>query len=64
MIVETAVPFDELEEIRRKSGASVRLTFLKTLKRNGIVLNRVLLEGHPEEIERFMEKLRLARAGG
>ncbi|AJC71453.1 hypothetical protein X802_04175 [Thermococcus guaymasensis DSM 11113] len=64
MIIETAVPFEELEEIRRKSGASVRLTFLKTLKRNGIVLNRVLLEGHPEEIERFMEKLRLARAGG
>ncbi|NJE61800.1 TIGR04140 family protein [Thermococcus sp. 21S7] len=64
MIIETAVPFEELEEIRGKSGASVRLTLLETLERNGIVLNRVLVEGPLEEVERFMEKLRLARAGG
>lgn len=64
MIIETAIPFDELEGIRQRSGAKVKLTLLKTLKRNGILLNRVLLEGPPEEIEHFMEKLRLARAGG
>ena len=64
MIIETAVPFEELEEIRRKSGAEVKLTFLKTLKRNGIPLNLVLVEGPTKEIERFMGKLRLARAGG
>ncbi|WP_048810930.1 TIGR04140 family protein [Thermococcus gammatolerans] len=64
MIIETAIPFEELEEIRRKSGAEVKLTLLGTIERNGIVLNRVLVEGHPEEIERFMGKLKLARAGG
>ncbi|NJE54432.1 TIGR04140 family protein [Thermococcus sp. 21S9] len=64
MIIETAVPFDELEEIRGKSGAGVSLTLLETIERNGITLSRVLVEGPPTEIERFMEKLRLARAGG
>ncbi|WP_297535703.1 TIGR04140 family protein [Thermococcus sp.] len=64
MIIETAVPFEELEEIRRNSGAGIKLTLLGTIERNGITLNRVLLKGPPEEIERFMEKLRLARAGG
>ncbi|ACS32523.1 Conserved hypothetical protein [Thermococcus gammatolerans EJ3] len=64
LIIETAIPFEELEEIRRKSGAEVKLTLLGTIERNGIVLNRVLVEGHPEEIERFMGKLKLARAGG
>ena len=64
MIIKTAVPFYELEKIRRKSGVGVSLTLLGSIERNGIVLNRVLVEGSPEEIERFMEKLRLARAGG
>ncbi|AHL22933.1 TIGR04140 family protein [Thermococcus nautili] len=64
MIIETAVPFEELEEIRRKSGAGVSLILLETFERNGITLSRVLLEGPPSEIERFMGKLRLARAGG
>jgi len=64
LIIETAIPFDELEEIRRKSGARVSLILLETFERNGIVLSRVLVEGPPSEIERFMEKLRLARAGG
>jgi len=64
LIIETAVPFEELEEVRRKSGASVRLILLGTIERNGIVLNRVLVEGPTKEIERFMGKLRLARAGG
>ena len=64
MIIETAIPFDELEGIRQRSGAEVKLTLLEIFERNGIVLNRVLVEGPTEEIERFMEKLRLARAGG
>ena len=64
MIVETAVPFDELEEIRAKSGAAVRLVLLGRVERNRIPLTKVLIEGPAEEIERFMEKLRLARAGG
>ncbi|NJE11011.1 TIGR04140 family protein [Thermococcus sp. MAR1] len=63
-IVETPIPLSELEEIREKSGAEVKLTYLGKIERNGITLNRVLVEGSPEEIERFMEKLRLARAGG
>ncbi|CAD5243160.1 TIGR04140 family protein [Thermococcus camini] len=63
-IVETPIPLSELEEIREKSGAEVKLAFLGKIERNGITLNRVLVEGSPEEIERFMEKLRLARAGG
>ena len=64
MIIETAIPLEELEEIRRKSGARVSLTLLGSIERNGITLSRVLVEGPPKEIERFMEKLRLARAGG
>ncbi|WP_297435599.1 TIGR04140 family protein [Thermococcus sp.] len=63
-IVETPISLNELEEISEKSGANVRLTLLGKVERNGIPLGRVLIEGSPEEIERFMEKLRLARAGG
>ena len=58
------IPFNELKEIRTKSGANVRLTHLGKVEMNGIPLNGVLIEGNPEEIERFMEKLRMARAGG
>jgi len=60
----TPIPFNELKEIRAKSGANVRLTHLGKVEMNGIPLNEVLIEGSPEEVERFMEKLRLARAGG
>ncbi|NJE30169.1 TIGR04140 family protein [Thermococcus sp. 18S1] len=64
MIIETAIPPEELEEIRRKSGAEVKLTVLGKIERNGIPLSRVLIEGNEREIELFMERLRLARAGG
>ncbi|AEK73270.1 hypothetical protein GQS_06860 [Thermococcus sp. 4557] len=64
MIIETAISPEELEEIRRKSGAEVKLTVLGKIERNGIPLSRVLIEGNEREIERFMERLRLARAGG
>jgi len=60
----TPISPTELEKIRERSGAEVKLTYLEKIERNGITLNRVLIEGSPDEIERFMEKLRLARAGG
>ena len=63
-IVETPIPLNELKEIREKSGAEVKLTYFEKIDRKGITLNRVLIEGSPDEIERFMEELRLARAGG
>ncbi|GAB6100846.1 hypothetical protein JCM16138_00690 [Thermococcus atlanticus] len=63
-ILETAVSFEELRDIKRMSGADIRLTLLKKVERNGILLNVVLIEGKAGEVERFMEKLRLARAGG
>jgi len=63
-VIETPISMEELKEIRAKSGANVRLTPLSKVEMNGIPLNGVLIEGSPEEVERFMEKLRTARAGG
>ncbi|WP_457742231.1 TIGR04140 family protein [Thermococcus sp.] len=60
----TPISPEELEEIRVKIGAEVRLNLLGRIEHNGILLNRILIEGSTEEIKRFMEKLRLARAGG
>ncbi|ASJ05557.1 TIGR04140 family protein [Thermococcus barossii] len=60
----TPIPLTELEELAKRARADVKLTLLGKSERNGIVLNRILIEGPEEEIERFMEKLRLARAGG
>ena len=60
----TPISPEELEEIKIKSSAEVRLSLLERIERNGILLNRVLIEGSAEEITRFMEKLKLARAGG
>lgn len=60
----TPIPLDELEEIREGSGAVVTLTLLGKVERNGIPLNIVQIEGEAGEIERFMERLRMARAGG
>ncbi|AFL95204.1 hypothetical protein CL1_1001 [Thermococcus cleftensis] len=63
-VIETPIPLTELEELAKRAGADVKLTLVGKSGRNDIVLNRVLVEGPEEEIERFMEKLRLARAGG
>lgn len=63
-VIETPISMEELEELRKRSKAEVELVLLGKIERNGITLNRVLIEGSPEEIERFIEKLRLARAGG
>ncbi|WP_054839591.1 TIGR04140 family protein [Thermococcus sp. JCM 11816] len=64
-IIETPIPPEELEEIRRRSGTRVRLALLEVIVKNRILLNRVLLEGEEGgEIKRFMEFLMRARAGG
>ncbi|MDV3104715.1 TIGR04140 family protein [Thermococcus waiotapuensis] len=63
-IIETPIPLKELDEIRERSGAKVSLTPLGRTRRNGITLNRVLIQGNQEEIERFMEFLMRSRAGG
>ncbi len=55
---------EELKELRERSKARVELVPLGKIERNEITLNRVLIRGTPGEIERFMERLRLARAGG
>ncbi|WP_297062884.1 TIGR04140 family protein [Thermococcus sp.] len=63
-VIETPISIEELEELKKRSKAKVELVLLGKTERNGITLNRTLIEGTPEEIERFMERLRLARAGG
>ncbi|BAD86012.1 hypothetical protein, conserved [Thermococcus kodakarensis KOD1] len=63
-IIETPIPPEELEEIRRRSGTRVRLALLEVIVKNRIPLKRVAIEGEDEEIKRFMEFLMRARAGG
>jgi len=63
-VIETPIPLTELEELAKRAGAEVKLTLVGKSERNGIALNRVLVEGPEEDVGRFMEKLRLARAGG
>ncbi|MDK2915033.1 MAG: hypothetical protein PWQ79_1948 [Thermococcaceae archaeon] len=63
-IIETPIPLEELEEIRQRSGAGVKLVLIEVIVRNRIPLNRVAIEGKEEEIKRFMEFLMRARAGG
>jgi uncharacterized repeat protein (TIGR04140 family) len=60
----TPIPPGELEEIRRRSGAGVKLAFLEVVVKNKIPLNRLLIEGSKDEIKRFMESLMRARSGG
>ncbi len=63
-VIETPICMEELKELRERSKARVELVLLGKIERNGITLNRVLIRGTPGEIERFMERLRLSRAGG
>ncbi|WP_367883273.1 TIGR04140 family protein [Thermococcus peptonophilus] len=60
------MPLEELEELRRRSGAEVSLRLLEVTRRNRIPLNRVLIEGEEGgEVKRFMGgSLMRARAGG
>ena len=60
----TAVPPEELGEIAEKSGARVSLTVEKAEPFHGMPRYRVRIEGPEEEVERFMERLMHARAGG
>ncbi|AMQ18762.1 TIGR04140 family protein [Thermococcus peptonophilus] len=60
----TPIPLEELEELRRRSGAEVSLRLLEVTRRNRIPLNRVLIEGEEGEVKRFMGSLMRARAGG
>ena len=62
--IVTAIPPEELGEIAEKSGARVSLTVEKAEPFHGMPRYRVRIEGAEEEVERFMEQIRLARAGG
>ncbi len=62
--VITAIPPEEIREIARKSGAEVNLEFGNAEPFHGMPRYRVVVEGREEDIRKFMEKLRLARAGG
>ncbi|AFK23139.1 TIGR04140 family protein [Pyrococcus sp. ST04] len=64
MIIETPIPIKELEDIKRKSKANVIVFLVEKVERNGIILNRVQILGPKEEIEKFINTLKLARAGG
>ncbi|AEH24036.1 TIGR04140 family protein [Pyrococcus yayanosii] len=58
--LQTAVPPEELGEIKKRAGANVELRVLGKDGRLWVV--EVL--GSSGELQKFMEKLRLARAGG
>ena len=60
----TAVPPEEIRLIAEKAGAGVNLEFEDAEKFHGMPRYRVIVEGPEEEVGRFMERLRLARAGG
>ncbi|WP_297093018.1 TIGR04140 family protein [Thermococcus sp.] len=62
--ITTAIPPGELGEILRKSGARVSISVEETEEFHGMPRWSVLIEGVEDEIQRFMETLRLARAGG
>ncbi|ASJ02081.1 TIGR04140 family protein [Thermococcus profundus] len=60
----TPIPLKELEEILLRSGSGIELRFAGKIERNGIPLNRVLIEGKAEETRKFLKFLMRARAGG
>jgi len=62
--ITTAIPPHELEEILKKSGAGVSITVKDAEPFHGMPRWNVTVEGTEDEVERFMETLRLARAGG
>ncbi|WP_461863470.1 TIGR04140 family protein [Thermococcus sp.] len=62
-VVVTAVPPDEIREIARRVGANVGLSVIKRESFHCIIWYHVLISGPEEEIERFMNALRLSRAG-
>ncbi|AHF80119.1 TIGR04140 family protein [Thermococcus paralvinellae] len=64
MRIITSIPPEDLEIILKKSNASVRLEIREAEPFHGMPRYEVIIEGDKKEIEKFMEKLRLARAGG
>lgn len=64
MKIITPIPPEELEIILKKSNTAVRLEIKEAEPFHGMPRYEVIIEGDKEEIEKFMEKLRLARAGG
>ncbi|NJE04662.1 TIGR04140 family protein [Thermococcus sp. M36] len=60
----TAIPPAEIGAILEKSGAEVKIEIGEAEPFHGMPRYRLTIEGTEEEIERFMETLRLARAGG
>lgn len=60
----TPIPLEELEEIRRRSGAMIRLELSGNVRKNGIPFNVVIITGEEGEIRKFLEFLMRARAGG
>ncbi|WP_457753990.1 TIGR04140 family protein [Thermococcus sp.] len=64
MRIITPIPPEELKVILKKSNAAVRLEIKEAKPFHGMPRYEVIISGNKEEVEKFMEKLRLARAGG
>ncbi|MBO8174941.1 MAG: TIGR04140 family protein [Thermococcus sp.] len=64
MKIITSIPPEELKTILKKSNAAVKLEIKEVEPFHGMPRYEVIIKGSKEEIEKFMEKLRLARAGG
>ncbi|MFA4646011.1 TIGR04140 family protein [Pyrococcus kukulkanii] len=62
-IIETVLSIEELEEIKDKVGANVEIV-LAGRREGKIPLNVVLIKGSSEEVRKFLDRLKLARAGG
>ncbi|MCD6559855.1 TIGR04140 family protein [Thermococci archaeon] len=62
--ITTAVPPEELLEIIKKSKANIRIRIEHGEKFHGMPRWNVLIEGSEDEVEKFMDSLRKARAGG
>ncbi|AIF70106.1 hypothetical protein PAP_08625 [Palaeococcus pacificus DY20341] len=60
----TAIPPNELMEILKKANVNLNALIEESEPFHGMPRWKVTLEGSEEEIEKFMEVLRLARAGG
>ncbi|AFN04885.1 TIGR04140 family protein [Pyrococcus furiosus DSM 3638] len=61
MIIKTAVPPQELLEIAKKRNINVGINVINVERRKILVLYVVEIEG---EVEKFLEELSKARAGG
>jgi uncharacterized repeat protein (TIGR04140 family) len=60
----TAIPPEEIEAIVKEKGLKVKLKFEDAEPFHGMPRYRVVIEGDKEEVDRFVRRLMLARAGG